>query len=129
MTKEEYKKTYIRMMDSLRVNTQYIGSDTCTGVLCEKCPFKNIVGVDRCDLSNAFEAIEIVEKWGKEHPIMTMKDKYKEVFGCEPKKENGQYFCPSLFGITKSESCAKKDCWACARKFWESEEYKAPKGE
>ena len=30
------------------------------------------------------EAVAIVEKWRKEHPLKTNADKFKEVFGCNP---------------------------------------------
>ena len=54
MTKEEYKENLIRMWDSLRI------------------------------MSNAYEAIEIVENWAKEHPVKTNMDKFEEVFGFRP---------------------------------------------
>lgn len=61
MNKEEYKKEIVRMWDSLRVND--VGNKKCMGVICEECPLYDI-----CDSStNAFEMIEIVEKWSNEH--------------------------------------------------------------
>lgn len=62
MNKEEYKKEIVRMWDSLRVND--VGNKKCMGVICEECPLYDI----NCESStNAFEMIEIVEKWSKEH--------------------------------------------------------------
>lgn len=62
MNKEEYKKEIVRMWDSLRVND--VGNKKCMGVICEECPLYDI----DCESStNAFEMIEIVEKWSKEH--------------------------------------------------------------
>lgn len=63
MTKEEYKRELIRMWDSIR--TEYIGRDTCKGVLCKQCRFSDLKNCS--SIANAFEAIEIVERWSKEH--------------------------------------------------------------
>lgn len=63
MTKEEYKRELIRMWDSIR--TEYIGRDTCKGVLCKQCRFRDLKNC--ASIVNAFEAIEIVERWSKEH--------------------------------------------------------------
>lgn len=55
-----------------------------------------ISGCDNCPLTpcNVFEekhpeqAVSIVEKWAKEHPVQTKADKFKEVFGITlPKDE------------------------------------------
>ncbi len=73
MTKEACKKTYIRMMDSLRYGHK--GELNCEGVGCSRCPLKSVCRYDhKVLLSNAFECIELVEKWGKEHPIVTNKE-------------------------------------------------------
>lgn len=63
MTKEEYKSEIVRMWDSIR--TEYIGRDTCKGVLCEQCQFSDLKNC--VSIVNAFEAIEIVGMWSKEH--------------------------------------------------------------
>ena len=63
MNKEEYKKEIVRMWDSIR--TEYIGRDTCKGVLCKQCRFRDLKNC--ASIANAFEAIEIVERWSKEH--------------------------------------------------------------
>lgn len=66
MTKEEYKKEIVRMWDSLR-DDKYKGSCDCDGVpCCEECAFYQN-GVHCCVSTNAFEMIEVVEKWSKEH--------------------------------------------------------------
>lgn len=72
MNKEEYKKEIVRMWDSLR-DDKYKGYHDynsemceCSGVqCCEKCA---LYGVDCGSSTNAFEMIEAVEKWSKEHP-------------------------------------------------------------
>lgn len=68
MTEEEYKKELIRMFDSLRKNHK--GEDSCLGINCEQCPFRN--DEYTCNDLTAFDAfkiVEIVTKWSKEHPI------------------------------------------------------------
>lgn len=82
MTREEYKKTYIRMMDSVR--SKHKGEGRCAGVDCAKCPLEHLCNNNTHLLFEAFEFIDAVEKWGKEHPAITNADKFKEVFGFDP---------------------------------------------
>ena len=119
LDKETFKKEYIRMMDSIR--TTDLGSFDCKGVYnCNDCPLNSI----DCDYArNAFDIIEIVEKWSKEHPIVTNADKFKEVFGIDPRTPEGTYICPA-FTVTLDE-CARRECDNCRKKYWESE-YKEP---
>ena len=66
--KETYEKEIIRMWDSLR--DDYIGYNTCRGVMCKMCPLHDIL-VDDIRCGNAIytvKMINIVEKWSKEHP-------------------------------------------------------------
>ena len=72
MTKEEYKREIARMFDSIR-DDKYKGcydydsaTCECSGVRsCEECA---LYDVDCGSSTNAFEMIEAVEKWSKEHP-------------------------------------------------------------
>lgn len=67
MDKDEYEKELIRMFDSLRKNHK--GEDSCLGINCEQCPFRN--DEYTCNDLTAFDAfkiVEIVTKWSKEHP-------------------------------------------------------------
>lgn len=65
MTKEEYKKEIARMFDSMR-DDKYKGYYECSDVqCCERCALYDI---DCGSSTNAFEMIEAVEKWSKEHP-------------------------------------------------------------
>ena len=71
ITKEEYKKEIVRMWDSIRDDKYkgYYDYDSaiceCSGVrCCEECA---LYGVDCGSSTNAFEMIEAVEKWSKEH--------------------------------------------------------------
>jgi len=68
MTKEEYKKTLIRIWDSVR-DKDFKGTDFCYGVKCSiDCPIKSFCGNKAI---NYYDMIEFVEKWGKEHPAET----------------------------------------------------------
>ena len=62
--KDTYKRELVRMWDSLR-DDEYKGIESCSGVNdCGGCPLNNI----KCgESSKAFEMIEAVEKWSKEH--------------------------------------------------------------
>lgn len=87
ISKEEYKKTYIRMMDSIRNNHK--GSPSCEGVPdCDICPLK-----DACHgIINAPEFIEVVEKWGKEHPEPKNPNDFLTL-------ENMYHVCEALKGL------------------------------
>ena len=76
LTEEQYKKEAIRMWDTLRFK-DYQGNDHCIGVSCAKCPLNG-----SCSSISAFEQIEIVEKWSKEHPVKKeLRFKYFDSFG------------------------------------------------
>lgn len=122
LSKEEYEKTVIRMMDSIRKTHK--GELNCKGVVCEGCPMRGNCGPA---LEAAYSVIKIVEKWGKEHPIVTNADKYREVFGVNPVGVvSNEFICPSCAGFNCD--CSSDKCTACKTNFWTSE-YKAPKGE
>ena len=68
-------------------------------------------------------------RWAKEHPIVTNEDKYKEVWGVEPKSASGLYICPPT--IMPEDVCVKATATTgekCTKSFWQSE-YKPPKKE
>lgn len=117
MTREEYKRNLIRMFDSIR--NEYKGDENCAGVDCgDNCPFYMKVCCIGQVKFHAYEAIEIVEQWAKEHPIVTNAEKFKEVFGigdiegmcvCRDRCEYCKYYIPD-----------DKDCGVQA-KFWNAE--------
>lgn len=118
--KETFKRDYIRMMDSVRGVT-YKGKPNCKGVYCGNCPIDGL-----CQAQMAFDIIEEVEQWAKEHPIVTYAGKFKEVFGREPRLTSGGYLCPSV--CTGGCSNRNKVCDICKENFWTSE-YKDPNAE
>lgn len=123
LTREEYEKTLIRMFDSIRTDGICKGAKSCDGADCECCPL-NVIDCSRVE--NIFKVIEIVEEWGKEHPVVTMEDKFVEVFGQRPTDENGNYCCPDNLGLKRV--CDFNSCNECVNKFWKSE-YIPPKKE
>lgn len=123
----EFQKNLVRMWDSLRP-VVFKDACSCGGVSCDRCPFKNTVchNDDNGVLFNAEKAIEIVTQWAKEHPIVTRADKFKEVFGVEP-KSNNCFVCPHRVGFNNAK-CNLMQCAKCTNEFWNSE-YKEPKKE
>ena len=72
LDEETYRKEIVRMWDTHRDEGRR-GYERCHGVKCEECPLYPL-NTAFCENSvNAFEIIETVEKWSKEHP----KPKYK----------------------------------------------------
>lgn len=66
ISKEEYKKTIIRMWDTVRDNV-FKGEPDCNNVGCDECPINFGCG----SVMKYCELVEFVEKWAKEHPIKT----------------------------------------------------------
>ena len=108
-TEEQYKKDYVRMMDSLRQD--YLGAKTCGGVDCGNCPLlKKTCGYKGNESSyyRSLETVKIVHNWAKAHPIITNEDMLKKTFGNE------------VLVYIEEEAY---------RYGWMSKEYKDPKGE
>ncbi len=122
----QFQRDLVRMWDSVR--THHKGNIKCLGVSCDKCPLVSHVCGTHGTTFYAEKTIEIVSNWAKEHPIVTMADKYKEVLGVEPKEKGGDgYICPHFAGFANVE-CRDKSCEVCKDEFWNSE-YKPPKKE
>lgn len=69
ISEEEYKRTLIRIWDSAR-RYAHRGEPNCEGGECWLCPLEKVCNPaqkPRVELFRVFEAINIVEKWGKEH--------------------------------------------------------------
>ena len=82
MTEEGYKKTFVRMLDSVRSDNK--GEKNCYGIACyeDDCPFFSIChNVNENKLYKAFDAIKIVEQWAQDHPVKTNEERFLEVFG------------------------------------------------
>lgn len=127
MEMTQFQRDFVRMLDSMRDTCK--GAISCIGVDADKC--EKCLLADMCDneiLYNAEKIIEVVAQWAKEHPFVTMKDKYKEVFGVEPKGKSGASVCPRSVGFDDVECKIGGGCEDCRNEFWQSE-YKEPKKE
>ena len=124
MTKEECKKNLIRYFNSLREkNRRKSAMMFCDDIICSECMFRELCrdfgkpGMQPHYMFKiSFEVVELLEKWAKEHPQITNKDKIEQVFGV---KVNPKHGCPPVVG-----RCDDLDCNEC--KEWWNEEYKAP---
>lgn len=123
MTKEEYKKNLIRMFDSIRDENK--GDENCAGVNCgNNCPFYGkVCGMGQIKF-HVYEAIEVVEKWAKEHPIKTNADKFKEVFGTEPTKDS----CVHADKLCKECECFNDYRCNVGNRFWDAKYVEPRKG-
>ena len=113
ISKEEYKKTLIRMWDTIR-DDSFKGADTCHGVNCTECPMKFICSTR---VENVYELIEFVEKWAKEHPIVTNGSRFLKNY-----PEADIYGCDDEFIYIKFPfSHGVEDCAKIPKTWWESE--------
>lgn len=67
MNKEEYKKTLIRIWDGMREGFSK-GKPNCNSIRCINCPMSKVCADGPL---GAYDVIEFVENWAKEHPIET----------------------------------------------------------
>lgn len=95
---------------------------------CEACP-ANADGFDDCRIDNmddidAENAVNIVEKWSKEHPVKTRQDVFLEQYPRADLLNNGVItICPKAIEkryapITK---CYDTDCCDCKTEYWMQE--------
>ena len=130
LNKDEYKKELVRMWDSVR--TENKGILICRGILCSDCPMHYINNLlcerhlHEDDMYVPIECVadimETVEKWSKEHPIITNRDKFKEVFGWEIPK-NFQ----DCYAMQYCDCLDSNDCSECPYNGFWGKEYKEPK--
>lgn len=108
MTALEYLKTKSRMTEACTIN-------------CNDCPLSHMaefgVSCIKLECDEAEKAIEIVEKWAKEHPVKTFLTDFLKKYPNSPMDTNGTpNCCPYDLGYTD-----KKDCdWDC-KKCWNRE--------
>ena len=124
LTREECKRTITRIFDSVRADEEFLGECHCDGTqACSECPFEgmDMFCLDELSIDNIFNAFEYIEKWAEEHPLVTMRDKYKEVFGVEPVLANGGLVCPADVGLSHCNCINKDTCSDCKATFWDSE--------
>ena len=120
--KEEYKRELVRMWDSVRDYNK--GESSCYSVECDDCVLQHICNsyTQSNEVYHAVEMVETVEKWSKEHSIITNRDKFKEMFGFEVTAN--YHDCD---GILCPNDSIDNDCKECPYNGFWSREYKEPK--
>lgn len=105
--------------------------DSCSGrdggAICELYAKSNEKGLSCADYANDYpeEAVEIVERWAKEHPRKTRQSEFLKIFPRVSMTSNGTIdFCPESFD--EEFACPEKgkfyrgecECLDCRRKYW-----------
>lgn len=86
--------------------------------MCDGCGFGKVPKCNRTEDDNPEKAVEIVEKWSKEHPMKTRQSEFLKMF---PNADIGQGYlnvCPKridLNSLTEDE-CADLRCSDCRKK-------------
>lgn len=95
---------------------------------CTNCEFgKRLCGfVTSCTVwrkTHPEEAVEIAEKWAKEHPIKTRQSEFLKLFpGVDADKTDGCLTLnPCIIYPKMREECSGKLCHECKKTFWLAE--------
>lgn len=108
MEAKEYIREQTRMFDSLR-DAERRGAKGCDWVLCDECP---LYDESRKCLDNTEEAVDIVERWSKEHPVKTIKDDFLEKHPNAVMNSNGTpNCCADFLGYEVKCDAGCRDCW------------------
>ncbi len=92
---------------------------------CLKCEFgKARSGFETCPVwqrTHPKEAVEIAEKWAKEHPVKTRQSEFLKLFPNAQTDSGCLNACPmDVFGNTGID-CNKRTCFKCKKEFWLAE--------
>ena len=92
---------------------------------CFKCEFgKRLSGFVTCTVwrkTHPEEAVEIAEKWAKEHPAKTRQSEFLKLFPNAQTDSGCLNACPmDVFGNTGID-CNKRTCFECKKAFWLAE--------
>ena len=91
-TNAQYQKDLVRYFDAIR-DKDHQGDKKCAGVKCNECIFlanKKLKKDDACTgIGPVFSMENVIRiyEWAKAHPVITNRDKLKEVFNVELTKE------------------------------------------
>lgn len=92
---------------------------------CLKCEFgKARSGFETCPVwqrTHPKEAVEIAEKWAKEHPAKTRQSEFLKHYPNAKISLGCLNACPmDVFGDTEA-SCNRQSCYECKKAFWLAE--------
>lgn len=92
---------------------------------CDFCPLSmhnNETG-ERCRhhiFNNPEEAVVVVEKWSKEHPVETRQSEFLKMFPDVGLNEHGDItICPHV--VDESYECRYESCRKCKKDYWSAE--------
>lgn len=105
MDAEKYLKTFERICDSF--------------VDCEKCPCHKVVCMVDGKV-DAKKAVEIVEKWDKEHPAKTRLTEFMRMFPKFKEASNSKYPVICAKHVDERVFC-EGNCDKCKENFWDEE--------
>lgn len=111
LTAKEYLETRTRMLKSTK--------DSKCNRDCKSCPFQannsgEELDCDEIEYVNPKRAIEIVQKWGEEHLVKTLKDKLLEKFPDAQLSQSGTpNACAEELGFKIKTKCEDTDCDEC----------------
>lgn len=92
---------------------------------CLKCEFgKARSGFETCPVwqrTHPKEAVEIAEKWAKEHPIKTRQSEFLKHYPDAKILSGCLNACPKNVFSNMGISCNKQPCYECKKEFWLAE--------
>lgn len=107
-------------MDAVKYLKEYERMCRSYGHDCNKCGIDKMRNGDGCtSIINKYpeEAVSIVEKWSKEHPIKTRKSEFLKTF---PNARMGSDGFPNLCLriLDKTIPCRARTCKQCKEEYW-----------
>ena len=103
----------------------------CESVACKNCPMDETLGI--CDLAPLDftdeiieSAIKVVEKWARDHPVITNAKKFEEVFGPVNKIEMSTTTTSISTKDPQPYNNIKVDKYLAIYEDWWNQEYKEP---
>lgn len=112
-------------MDAVKYLTELLRM--CETILdCDSCPlgikdrmYCKESHFDECDMNvdNLKKAVDIVEKWSKEHSVKTRKSEFLKMFPNVRMEDNGfPHLCPHDLDVTIQ--CRARTCKQCKEEYW-----------
>ncbi len=94
-------------------------SRICKASKCSDCPIKNEQEMCRVIVNGDPEiAVDIVEKWAKEHTIKTRQSEFLKQWPNAKLYDGVLMLCPVWLNGNMEDSCDARKCFSCRREFW-----------